>query len=38
VLARPDDRGCLRPTAPDEGPDVFAVAPRLSDQLIAGGG
>jgi FkbM family methyltransferase len=37
VLARPDDRGCLRPTAPDEGPDVFAVAPRLSDQLIGGG-
>jgi FkbM family methyltransferase len=38
VLARPDGRGCLRPTVPDEGPDVFAVAPRLSDQLIVRGG
>jgi FkbM family methyltransferase len=34
VLARPDDRGRLRPTVPDEGPDLFAVASRLSDQLI----
>jgi FkbM family methyltransferase len=38
VLARPDDRGRLRRTVPAEGPDLFAVAPRLSDQLIAGGG
>jgi FkbM family methyltransferase len=38
VLARPDDHGRLRPTVPDEGPDVFAVAPRLSDELIVRGG
>jgi hypothetical protein len=37
VLARPDGRGRLRPTMLDEGPDVFAVAPRLSDQLIVRG-
>jgi FkbM family methyltransferase len=37
VLARPDHQGRLRPTVPDEGPDVFAVAPRLSDQLIVPG-
>jgi FkbM family methyltransferase len=37
VLARPDDEGRLRPTVPDEGPDVFAVAPRLVDQLIVRG-
>jgi hypothetical protein len=35
-LARPDEHGRLRPTDADEGPDVFAVAPRLSDQLIGG--
>jgi FkbM family methyltransferase len=35
VLTRPDVQGRLRPTKPDEGPDIFAVAPRLSDQLIA---
>lgn len=34
VLARPDDRGELRPTEPVEGPDLFAVAPRLADQLV----
>jgi FkbM family methyltransferase len=34
VLARPDEHGRLRPTGADEGPDLFAVAPRLSDQLI----
>jgi FkbM family methyltransferase len=38
VLARPDDQGRLRPTVPDEGPDVFAVASRLGDQLIIRGG
>lgn len=37
VLARPDDQGRLRPTAPEEGPDLFAVAPHLSDQLIGPG-
>jgi FkbM family methyltransferase len=36
TLVRPDDEGRLRPTVPDEGPDVFAVAPRLRDQLLAG--
>jgi FkbM family methyltransferase len=36
VLARPDEHGRLRPTEADEGSDVFAVAPRLSDQLIGG--
>jgi FkbM family methyltransferase len=36
ALARPDEHGRLRPTDADEGPDVFAVAPRLSDQLIGG--
>jgi FkbM family methyltransferase len=34
VLARPDDRGQLRPTTAEEGSDVFAVAPGLSDQLV----
>jgi FkbM family methyltransferase len=34
VLARPDNQGRLLPTVPDEGGDVFAVAPRLSNQLI----
>jgi FkbM family methyltransferase len=37
VLARPDDHGRLRSTVTDEGPDVFAVAPRLSDQLVLRG-
>ena len=37
VLARPDDQGRLRATVADEGPDVFAVAPRLSDRLIVRG-
>jgi FkbM family methyltransferase len=37
VLTRPDEQGRLRPTVPDEGPDVFAVAPRLSDQLVVHG-
>jgi FkbM family methyltransferase len=35
VLTRPDEQGRLRPTIPHDGPDVFAVAPRLCDQLIA---
>jgi FkbM family methyltransferase len=38
VLARPDDHGRLRPTVADEGPDLFAVAPRLGDELIVRGG
>jgi FkbM family methyltransferase len=37
VLARPDDDGTLHPTVPDEGPDMFAVAPRLRDELVVGG-
>jgi FkbM family methyltransferase len=36
VLARPDARGRLRRTEAHEGADVFAVAPRLRDQLIVG--
>jgi FkbM family methyltransferase len=35
ILTRPDEHGRLRPTIPDDGADVFAVAPRLCDQLVA---
>lgn len=34
ALARPDDQGILRPTASDEGADIFAVAPHLADELV----
>ena len=38
VLARPDEQGRLHRSAPDEGTDMFAVAPRLADQLVGAGG
>jgi FkbM family methyltransferase len=37
TLARPDGQGRLRPTEPTEGSDVFAVAPRLREQLVVEG-
>ena len=37
VLARPDDQGRLRQVEPHEGRDIFAVAPRLRDRVVAGG-
>lgn len=37
VLSRPDALGRLQPTVPDEGPDLFAVAPRLCEDLVGSG-
>ncbi|HKY65491.1 MAG TPA: FkbM family methyltransferase [Acidimicrobiales bacterium] len=38
VLTRPDAEGRLHQIVPDEGPDIFAVAPRLRGELVVAAG